>query len=154
MKPCLLLSFIFGAILASVPFIGGCVESSQATPESPIVTSSDETQVMMAEEPADTENGADIDNSLDAETAPVTEVESPKEKPLPPNVRPNGPVAEVIRLAESGVDQSVMLAFVTNSTATFNLGPEEIIYLNDVGIPSPVITAMIQRDHALANLLA
>ena len=151
MKPCLLLSFIFGVILAWVPFIGGCVESSQATPEPTVTTSSDEDAVMVAEEPANTDGGAAIENAFDAETALVTEVENVKEKPLPPNVRPKGPVAEVIRLAESGVDQSVMLAFVTNSTSTFNLGPEEIIYLNDIGIPSPVVTAMIQRDHTLAD---
>ena len=42
-----------------------------------------------------------------------------------------------------------MLAFVTNSTSTFNLGAEEIIYLNDIGVPSAVVTAMIQRDQAL-----
>ncbi len=44
-----------------------------------------------------------------------------------------------------------MLAFVTNSTSTFNLGAEEIIYLNDIGVPSAVVTAMIQRDQVLKS---
>jgi hypothetical protein len=52
------------------------------------------------------------------------------------------------------VDEGVMLAFVTNSISTFNLGAEEIIYLNDIGVPSAVVTAMIQRDQALKELSA
>ena len=76
------------------------------------------------------------------------------EKPLPPTIKPTGPVAEVVKLANSGLDDSVMLAFVTNSTSTFNLGAEEIIYLNDIGVPGSVVTAMIQRDQVLKIELA
>jgi hypothetical protein len=73
-------------------------------------------------------------------------------KPLPPSVRPTAPVAELSKLADSGVEEGVMLAFVTNSTSTFNLGAEEIIYLNDIGVPSAVVTAMIQRDQTVREL--
>ena len=58
-------------------------------------------------------------------------------------------MAEVIKLTQSGVDESVLLAFVANSTSTFNLGSDEIIYLNDLGVPDGVVAAMIQRDQAL-----
>jgi hypothetical protein len=75
-----------------------------------------------------------------------------EEKPLPANIKPNGPVAEMIKLANSGLDESVMLAFATNSTHTFNLTAEEIIYLNDIGVPASVVTAMIQRDQQLVRL--
>src|ERR1035438_5577563 len=44
------------------------------------------------------------------------------EKPLPPNIRLTGPVAEVIKFADSGVAESVITAFVTNSPSPFNLG--------------------------------
>jgi hypothetical protein len=73
-------------------------------------------------------------------------------KPLPPSVRITAPVAEVLKLADSGVDEGVLQAYVTNSPSTFNLGAEEIIYLNDVGVPSTVVTAMIQRDQVLREL--
>jgi hypothetical protein len=73
------------------------------------------------------------------------------EKPLPPNIKPTVPVDEVIKLANSGVNESVMMAFVTNSTHTFNLGAEEIIYLNDLGVSGAVVTAMIQRDQELKS---
>ena len=46
-----------------------------------------------------------------------------------------------------------MLAFVTNSSRPFNLGVEEIIYLNDLGVSGAVVTAMMQRDEALKGLM-
>jgi hypothetical protein len=93
--------------------------------------------------PASAESSPDGD-VVDAPAQPIS-----TEKPLPPAVKPTAPVAEVLRLADSGVEESVLLAFVTNSASTFNLGAEEIIYLNDLGIPSAVVAAMIQRDQAL-----
>ncbi len=71
------------------------------------------------------------------------------EKPLPHNINPRGPLAEIVKLANSGVNELVMLAFVTSSVHTFDLGAEEIIYLNDIGVPAAVVTAMIQRDQEL-----
>jgi hypothetical protein len=80
----------------------------------------------------------------DAAFTPISPV-----KPLPPTIRPTSPVAEVIKLANSGLDQSVLLAFVTNSTSTFNLDADKIIYLNDIGVPGDVVSAMIQRDQQI-----
>ena len=84
---------------------------------------------------------------VDAPVEPISAA-----KPLPAGVKPTGPVAEVLKLVDSAVDESVMLAFVTNSTTPFNLGVEEIIYLNDIGVPNAVVTAMIQRDQVLKAL--
>jgi len=84
--------------------------------------------------------------------APVKVIQT--ERPVPPNIKPSSPVSEVIKLANAGVDEGVMLAFVTNSVSTFNLAAEEIIYLNDIGVPGPVVTAMIQRDQGLKSALA
>src|SRR5207237_8791296 len=69
-----------------------------------------------------------------------------------PNIRPGSPLAEVIRLADSGVDEGLMLAFIANSAGTFNLGSVEIIYLKDIGVPPNVVTAMLQRDQALKEV--
>jgi hypothetical protein len=84
-----------------------------------------------------------------ANLSAVPEPTPPTGKPLPPTIRPSSPTAEVVKLTQSGVDESVMLAFIANSTSTFNLGSDEIIYLNDLGVPDGVVTAMIQRDQAL-----
>ena len=86
-------------------------------------------------------------NTLDIAEAPARPLA--EEKTLPPSIRPGRPVGEIIKLANSGVEQSVMLAYVTNSTSTFNLSAEEIIYLKDIGVPDPVVTAMMVRDQAL-----
>lgn len=79
----------------------------------------------------------------DLETAPARLVSAPQPAAA---ANLNAAAAEVAKLAQSGVDENVMLAFVTNSTHTFNLSSDQIIYLNDIGVPGNVVTAMIQRD--------
>ncbi len=71
------------------------------------------------------------------------------ERPLPATIRANGPVADILKLADSGVDEAVLLAFITNSTSMFNLSADEIIYLNDIGIPGTVVTTILEHDKAL-----
>ena len=43
-----------------------------------------------------------------------------------------------------------MYSFIDNS-GTFNLGAEQIIYLSDVGVPSQIISAMLQHDQDLVS---
>jgi hypothetical protein len=143
-----------GLALAVLPIVGGhSLESlSQPTNSAPALEPEAATN---APAPAP----AAPASPLAAPTAESDVVDAPAKpmttsKPLPPNVRLTAPVAELIKLADSGVDEGVMLAFVTNSTSTFNLGAEEIIYLNDIGVPSVVVTAMIQRDQTLKELAA
>lgn len=62
------------------------------------------------------------------------------------------PVAEIVKLAQSGVDDSVILLFVDKSTEKFDLDAEEILYLNDIGVSSEVIAAMLTRDGANPEL--
>lgn len=57
--------------------------------------------------------------------------------------------AEVVRLAQAGVDDTVVLGYVENSQAPFALTADDIVYLRDVGISSTVLTAMLNRDKAL-----
>ncbi len=76
------------------------------------------------------------------------------ERPAPPNVRTDGPVGDLIKLANAGVDTSVLLAFATNSANLFSLNADEIIYLSDLGVPSGVVTAVLQHDQALKDLAA
>lgn len=60
-------------------------------------------------------------------------------------------VAEVVKLAESGVNDDVTTAYIQNSTSPFNLSSADILYLKDVGLSSQVVTAMLSRDAALRN---
>ena len=68
-------------------------------------------------------------------------------------ITPLEPAAEVVRLAQAGLDESVMLSYVTNSPNKFALDSQRIIYLTDIGVPSAVITAMLQHDATVTNTL-
>jgi hypothetical protein len=68
---------------------------------------------------------------------------------LPPDVDPNSPLAQVIRLVQASVEQSVILTYIGNSTSLFSLNSDEIIYLNDLGAPPEIANAMMQHDRQL-----
>ncbi len=59
--------------------------------------------------------------------------------------------AEVVRLAQSGVGNDVVLAYIKNSRAPFNLSSENILTLKNQGISSSVVTAMLTHDGTLRN---
>ena len=75
-----------------------------------------------------------------------------KDSPLPAGVRLSFWTGEMVKLARAGIDESVLLAFVDDA-GTFNLGAGDIIYLSDLGVPGPVVSAMLQHDleFALGN---
>ncbi len=75
------------------------------------------------------------------------------DSPLPPAVRSVGPVAEVIKMANAGVATDTMLAIINNSPSPFMPSADEIIYLNDLGVPGNLITAMLQRDEFLKEAI-
>src|SRR6266851_6964643 len=68
---------------------------------------------------------------------------------VPANISPGA--AEVMRLAEAGTSDDVIIAYIQNSTSPFNLSADQILYLRDIGLSSPVITTMLSRDNALRN---
>ena len=81
--------------------------------------------------------------ATDTSTVPTTPVVAP------PNIVPGSPYAEVVRLVQSGVDQSIVTTYVQNSTSLFNLDSDRIIYLTNLGAPNTLVTAMMQRDQQL-----
>jgi hypothetical protein len=154
MKTRICSSWVLGLVLLVLPLAGCLQENSLSTqgtvaaaaevanpPDTPTVDSAAETSNADAEEAF-----AELDEQS-ISTEPATKVSAEIE--VPANLKPSPATAEIIKLANTGVAESVMLSFVTNSLGTFNLRAEEIIYLNDIGIPSTVVTAMIQRDHLL-----
>ena len=56
---------------------------------------------------------------------------------------------EIQNLTQAGLDQSVILAYITNSAVRFNLSPDHIIHLQHAGVSSRVLGAMMQHDRAL-----
>ncbi|MDB6029848.1 MAG: hypothetical protein JWM16_186 [Verrucomicrobiales bacterium] len=64
----------------------------------------------------------------------------------PENLQSSPVVREVMKLAEAGVSEDVLLAYVTNSVHPYQLTSDEILYLNDLGVSTEVITAMLQKN--------
>jgi hypothetical protein len=73
---------------------------------------------------------------------------------LPSDIAPGSPLAQVIQLAQSGVDQSVIIGYINNSGSPFNLTSDQIIYLKDIGLPNNAVTAMLARDQQLGAATA
>ena len=135
------------ALALALPLAAGCVQQASSSTESstPVIRVETSPEVG-GQSVAEDSPGEQVreENITDAPARPIS-----TEKVLPPNLKATGPVAEIIKLADAGVDESVMLAFVNKSMSTFNLRSDEIIYLKDIGVPSSVMTAMIQRDETL-----
>jgi hypothetical protein len=97
-------------------------------------------------------------NSI-AQTPPapaITESSAPPVTPVvpPPSTVPGSPYAEVVRLTQAGVDQSIIETYVTNSTGLFNLDSDKIVYLSDLGAPNSLVTTMMQHDQQLQQQFA
>lgn len=137
-----------GVVVAALLFAGGSSQEASSEVTNNPVGLQPEANVPVAPAMANPE-AAPAGQTGEADLAEAAVKPILTERPLPPSVKPAGPLSEVIKLADSGVDEAVMMAFVTNSTSPFNLGVEEIVYLNDIGVAGSVVTAMMQRDQAL-----
>ncbi len=89
-----------------------------------------------------------------AQSAPPPPDSATASSALPPDILPTSPLAQVIRLMQAGVDESIIMTYVTNSGSTFNLNSDKIIYLKDIGLPNEIVTAMMQRDQQLQQQMA
>ena len=67
----------------------------------------------------------------------------------PVNLSPGA--AEVVRLAGSGVGDDVVVAYIQNSQAPFNLSADAVLYLKDIGLSPQVTSAMLSHDGTLRN---
>ncbi len=137
--------WVVGISLAAVPFLG-CGQRSQVTNPAPVVV-----QNTLGSAPSWEGTNNPLQPAEDASAAMSLENASAQVVSrglIPTNVLSSAS-AEIVKLAHAGVDESVMLAFVTNSSKIFELTSDNIVYLNDVGVPGSVVTAMIQRDRDL-----
>jgi len=78
--------------------------------------------------------------------APAKPPRTVQEATMPANLKPSPALAEIIKLVQAGVSEQVILSYVTNSTEVFRADSDSIVYLNDLGVTTPVITAIIQHD--------
>jgi hypothetical protein len=79
--------------------------------------------------------------------APVPGAPAQTAAAAPVNLSPGA--AEVARLAGSGVGDDVVLAYIQNSQAPFNLTADDVLYLKDIGLSPQVTSAMLTHDSTL-----
>jgi hypothetical protein len=79
--------------------------------------------------------------------APVSGAPAQAAAAAPVNLSPGA--AEVARLAGSGVGDDVVLAYIQNSQAPFNLAADDVLYLKDIGLSPQVTSAMLTHDSTL-----
>jgi hypothetical protein len=65
---------------------------------------------------------------------------------MPANLKVSPALGEVLKLAQAGVSEEVMLAYIVHSTNFFDVGSDVIVYLNDLGVSNQVITTLIHHD--------
>ena len=69
---------------------------------------------------------------------------------LPASIQPGTPVAEVVKLAQAGVDAGVIQNYIAGCPSAFNLDADQIIALTDAGVSSDMVNAMIAHDQNLS----
>ncbi len=126
---------VVAALAAGVPGFGPMQAAAQSTADG---VSGGVNSDAMADAPLTNQL---LNNSTMATAGPSAPV-------TPPNVQLYGGTAEMAKLAQAGVGENVMLSYVSNSAVRFALTSDQIIYLNDLGVSGPVITAMLQHDAA------
>ena len=64
---------------------------------------------------------------------------------VPEDVSPE--LQEIIKLVQAGLSEEVIMSYITNSTNAFSVDADDLVYLNDLGVSSSVVTAIIQQDN-------
>jgi hypothetical protein len=137
-------------VLSIAALLAGCVDQpNPAEPSAALANSDSDTSMLMQPVSDSLVSDTGSSDEGDISDAPVKPAELPNSVTAP--IQLTGALGEMVHLAESGVDENVLMAYVTNCTRTFNAGPEEIIYLNDIGITPQVVTAMIVHDREIRD---
>ncbi|MEP6663699.1 MAG: DUF6600 domain-containing protein [Verrucomicrobiota bacterium] len=85
-------------------------------------------------------------NAVIAGAPPADDSSAPLQAVIPPaNLSPGIP--ELVKLAESGVGEDVLKAYVEKSGKNFNPSVDEIVYLKDLGIPETVLASLFRQGN-------
>ncbi len=68
---------------------------------------------------------------------------------LPANLVPDSPLGQIIQLLQSGASVNMVLARINNSGIPLNISAAGLVYLNDLGTPSEIVTALSRHDQKL-----
>jgi hypothetical protein len=155
MKNRIVWTWSLGLALSLLPLAGGCTRAaSYPLAETSADLASSEPGAggvaTNADEPMVEAEAADLTPAADPATPPEAPAPKvPTEKALAPSIRTIGAAGDLFQMAKAGVGESVLLAYVTNSTSIFNLNADEIIYLNTLGVPASVASAALDHDRTM-----
>ena len=83
------------------------------------------------------------------QTVGTTVSTSAGDNALPAGIPLGSPAGQVFKLAQAGVDASVIQTYISNCPTAFNLQADEIIALTDAGVSSEMVSAMFAHDKKL-----
>jgi hypothetical protein len=88
-----------------------------------------------------------------AATAVVSQTQAQQPAPsptggsaLPADIDPSSPLAQVVKLTQAGMSADVIRNYIATCPGTFNLDAGKIVELNDVGVPTDIVNAMMDHD--------
>jgi hypothetical protein len=163
MKTSLVYRFLVAGTMVMLPWLTGCAQSTASNPPVAAITTSTPvappptivaptaTTSAPAFKPVPVGQPLIVIGPTNATTTNevAAVIAPPAEIVVPANLRVSRALGDIIQLVQSGVEEAIILTYITNSPAAFLLGAEEIVYLKDLGVSSPVITSMMQRDQTL-----
>ncbi len=117
--------------LSSLAWAGGCQDLSKPP----------EYQETIAPTGAST-NASHLTN------APAAEVQVVQPATVPEQLTITPALGEVIKMAQAGVSDEVMLAYIAHSPEAFGVDADTVLYLNDLGVSGDVVTALINHKPA------
>lgn len=134
MKKTTLRCALFTAVLVPVFLFSGCATRSKRTSSVPRVVAPTPAPIAVVEEAS--VQAADVATNLFPSV------------PEPERVVLSVGTAEIVKLAQAGMNEKVMMAFVENYDSSFEVTAPSIVYMGDLGIPEAVIAAMIRHHSA------
>jgi hypothetical protein len=69
-------------------------------------------------------------------------------QPAPATQSPQ--LQEVVKLTKAPMSDDVIIAYIKNTGASYNLSADDILYLNSQGVTQPVISALLQAKSSVA----
>ena len=127
------------AAVGSLVLCSGCAEEGKAQTAVPVFTGPP--PVDSAQPPGPR---AELESAQAGPPQPAVKV---VQAPAPPaEINPSPALAEVIKLVNAGVGDEVLLGFIGKSTQPFSITSDQIVYLNDLGVSTGVITSLIKHD--------
>src|SRR5947208_3977060 len=99
------------------------------------------------------QSGSDVAATADAITPATINPSAVPIEPVtkivtaPPRLSPG--VDEIVQLAQAGVGDEVLQAYIENSPAAYKLNVDEILYLHDLGLSVETIAAMVRHSQPM-----